>query len=258
MINESTPIDTPIADLHILLDGGNNNDTNSSQTPELFDTLKLVSLPNEPVYFSYDASNFSLKLIRPLDYDLVKNVTLNLAGDGLITDANFKIELDFQVRDENNKPPELDIDREERDKYGANLILAVSNDLSDMLEQTVKAISSTPIPPRQPLPAIPELDLPERAFPQAPYRTPELDKRREALKKFNDEIVVRRYKISDPDLANNFTVRILNQTGGVGGGGGDSESVRPIAARIDGQTLVIEKVSIYLVGNIELEFFKAI
>lgn len=248
-IDESTPVETPIADLHIMLDGSNDttNKNSSSKPTEIFENLRLVShADDQPDYFAYNSTDFTLRLIRPLDYDLVKNLTLRLTGDGLITDANFKIELDMRVNDVNNKPPELELDREERHKYGSNIILVVSNDLSEMLEKTVLAISSTPLPPRQPLPAIPELDLPERAFPQPPVRTPELDQRREALKDFNDLSVVRRYRIQDPDLNNNFTVRILNVTSDdVPQSSSSSLSTpRPVAARIEGQTLVIEKVSL--------------
>lgn len=223
-IDETTPVDTQVADLKIYLEGA---EAESDPKPELFENLKLVSAD---FYFSYDPVDFSLKLIRPLDYDLVQNLTVSLVGDN-----DFKLQLEFQVKDSNNKVPELVLNKEEIEKYGSNLILVVADDLSNLLNSTVKAISSTPLPPRQNLPAIPELDIPMRPTPPFPYRTPELDEKRELLASFNQEKVIRSYEIKDTDLGNNFTVRIVhdNQT-----------TTTPIQARIEGNMVIIEKVSV--------------
>ena len=246
-IAENTTTDTPIADVRIFLRGEENEDKDKMDTkPELFNNLRLVASPNEPSYFSYDATNFTLKLIRPLDYDLVKNLTVQLASGigndpsdltstSAAANSQFNLTLHFEVRDVNNKPPELALDAEEKNKYGSNLLIVVVDDLSDMIEQTAEAISSTPLPPRAPIPAIPEMDLPERIPPHPPYRTPELDARRQGLKEFNQRMIVRNYSIVDPDLKNSFSVTVLNGT--------DSNSNPiPIVTKIDGNSLVFEKV----------------
>lgn len=131
----------------------------------------------------------------------------------LVGENDFKMDLEFVIKDENNKVPRLELDREEQHKYGDNMVLVTVNDLRGLINSTVEAISSTPMPPRKPLPAIPELDLPVRPVSFEVYRTPELDERRQALSNFNDIRDIKTYRIIDTDLNNNFTVSyVLNET----------------------------------------------
>ncbi|CAF0762269.1 unnamed protein product [Brachionus calyciflorus] len=203
LIDESIQPNTIIAELNSYVSDFKLPLSESFKILAINDTLHSPEL-----YFKYDYELSNLKLIRKLDYDLVKNLTLIL-----LSDNDFRLEFNFMVNDTNDKRPELELNEQEMNKYGENLIVVSVNNLDNYINSISKVVSSTPTMPRKPIPAMPELNVPERRVDFMPYVTKELDENKNSLNNFDDIKLIKTYKIIDSDKENNFEVRFdLNAT----------------------------------------------
>lgn len=201
-IEESLLPNTIIADLNSYLG-------KSDTRVKMSENLKIIPLKNDSInpdlYFRYDQVTSGLKLIRKLDYDVVKNLSLSL-----VDDDDFRIDVELVVKDTNDKQPELQLDEQEQNKYGENLVVVSIDRLDQYVQSISRVISSTPLPPKQSFPAIPELNLPERIFNTTGLNlNPELTANKEHLNSFDNIKTLKAYKIIDPDRENNFSVQFV-------------------------------------------------
>ncbi|RNA01642.1 Cadherin [Brachionus plicatilis] len=223
-IEESVPENTIIAELGSFVTDHKLPMSENFKIETLNDTLH-----NPELYFRYDYENSNLKLIRRLDHDLVTNLSLVL-----VTEDNFRVRFDFDVLDVNDKIPELEMDEQEMEKFGQNLIIVSVDNLEDYLNSITKTVSSTPIPPRKPIPAMPELGLPERPLSFIPYITNELDRNRDALVNFDNTKLIKAYTILDTDKNNKFEANFdLNVT--------SPAVARSFSLSVNGTHVLIEK-----------------
>ena len=200
-IDESMPVDTAFALITAHLDG------DPSRTLSfLHYTVKPLS-DDLDFFLAIETRTGSVTLIRELDSALVSHLAFRV-----FLSEHVSYDLTILVNDTNNQAPELELDPDEARKFGeTNLLITSIDNFQPILEKISRDTSSTAKPPVLSLPPIPEVGLmAERFNPAASlYRTLELDQNTDLLKRFNGRRQIKVFKISDNDLANNFSVRFV-------------------------------------------------
>jgi len=204
LLKESIPHNTVLMQLVTYL--------NNKPVKNMHEDCELVSnssLNEIDLYLKYDSINGSIKLIRQVSNSNLKSLNFsifchfqyysNLSEDTL---KKNPLNINIKIKSSNDKPPEIELTEQEI-KNGQNLIILAIGDLSqnDIAEKLSVISSSTPVPMRDPRPAIPELNLDSSPadFPRPDYLYDELNGNRLNLDEFNKELIIRAYKLLNLD-----------------------------------------------------------
>jgi hypothetical protein len=189
---------------------------NNVKTKHLIEPFHLVSnspttnssttTTNSPeAYLKYDTLNGSVKLIRKIDFRSVKFLNFSLfdsTQSAPMSRESERVNVCLKVKRDHDRLPDIKLSTQEIEN-GQNLVLVSVGDLNEFkIEDKLSVIaSSTPMPMREPRPAIPELDMPSVAadYPRPEYLYNELNANKAALAEFNKNMIIKTYRLVEND-----------------------------------------------------------